>query len=139
VNGDRKTKLIRCANTTTEKPHDSQQLEPVLLGDEQQLYGDTGYIGNVEMLKKRGINARILKRRPRGKKGAPTPDLPLRERYLNKLKAKLRAPVEHVFACWKCVFGVRRTAYRGLEQVNSQVQRLALAYNLRRWGFLSRA
>jgi IS5 family transposase len=138
VNVDRQTKLIRCVNTTSERPHDSQQLEAVLLGDEEQVYGDSGYRANVDMLEQRGVRARILKPRVRGKKGEPTPPLPLRDQYMNKLRAKLRAPVEHIFACWKCVFGVTRTVYRGLERVNSQVQRLALAYNLRRWGYLCR-
>ena len=81
----------------------------------------------------------MLKKKTRGKKGEPAPALPLRDKYRNKLFAKLRAPVEHIFACWKTIFKVNRAWYRGLERVNQQVQSLALAYNLRRYGFLCRA
>ena len=42
VNADRKTKLIRRVNTTSERPHDSKQLRPVLVGDEKERFGDSG-------------------------------------------------------------------------------------------------
>lgn len=136
VNADRKSKLIRKVVTTSERPHDSQNLEACLVGDETELFADSGYVGKEETLAQRGIRAKIIKKRQRGKKGQPAPELPLREKYRNRLISKLRAPVEHIFACWKTVFHVVRTRYRGLERVNQQVQSLALAYNLKRYGFL---
>jgi len=139
ANVDRKAKLIRKVVTTSERPHDSQNLEASLVGDETELFADSGYLGQEGMLNQRGIKAKIIKKRNRGKKGEPTPELSLRERYRNKLLSKLRAPVEHVFACWKTVFKAFRARYRGLERVNQQIQSLALAYNLRRYGFLCRA
>jgi transposase, IS5 family len=139
VNCDRKSRLIRKVVTTSERPHDSQNLETSLVGDEKEIFADSGYTGQEEMLEKRKIKIKIIKKRPRCKKGEPTPELPLRDQYRNKLIAKLRAPGEHVFACWKTAFKFVRTAYRGLERVNQQVQSNALAYNLRRYGFLSRA
>jgi IS5 family transposase len=137
-NVDRASKLIRRVNTTSERPHDSQQLEPVLIGDEGHLYLDSGYTGTDKLIRSKNIVPHIIKRRGRGKKGEATPPLKLRDRYRNKLIAKLRAPVEHVFACWKTVFKVVRVAYRGLGKVNQQMQQLALAYNLRRYGYLCR-
>jgi transposase, IS5 family len=139
VNADRKSKLIRKVITTSERPHDSQNLEASLVGDEKEVFADSGYAGQEDMLKKRNIQAKILKKRKRGKKGEPSPELPLRDKYRNKLLAKLRAPIEHVFACWKVVFKMVRAHYRGLERVNQQLHSLALAYNLRRYGFLCRA
>jgi len=139
ANVDRKAKLIRKVVTTSERPHDSQNLEASLVGDETELFADSGYLGQEGMLNQRGIKAKIIKKRNRGKKGEPTPELSLRERYRNKLLSKLRAPVEHVFACWKTVFKAFRARYRGLERVNQHIQSLALAYNLRRYGFLCRA
>lgn len=139
ANVDRKTKLIRRINTTSERPHDSQQLEPVLVGDETSLYADSGYLGNKPLLEERGIQPYILKKRVRGKKGEPTPPLPLRDKYKNRIISKSRAPVEHIFACWKTVFKLTRAWYRGLERVNQQIQSLAIGYNLRRYGYLSRA
>jgi len=139
VNADRKTKLIRKVLTTSERPHDSQNLEDVLVGDETKLFADSGYQGCQEMLEKRNIDHRILHKRKRGKKGEKTPDLPLRKKYLNKIYSKLRAPVEHIFATWQCIFKLKRAWYRGLERVHQQVQSLCLAYKLRRYGFLTRA
>lgn len=139
VNADRQSKLIRKVVTTSERPHDSQNLKASLVGDEKEVFADSGYLGQEEMLEKRRIKPHILKRRKRGKKGEPTPELLLRDKYRNKLLAKLRAPVEHIFAYWKGIFNAIRVRYRGLERVNQQIQSLALAYNLRRYGFLCRA
>ncbi|MCE2930413.1 MAG: transposase [Vampirovibrionales bacterium] len=57
---------------------------------------------------------------------------------MNRLWSGIRASVEHVFACWKTVFKVDRVWYRGLEAVKQQMNGLALAYNLRRYGYLAR-
>src|SRR5262249_53890619 len=138
INVDAGSKIIRKAHTESARPHDSQHLEPVLKGDEKEMFGDSGYQGTQEKLKQRGCKPRIMAKRKRGKKGEPTTPLPLRLKYLNKLYAKTRVRVEHVFACWKTAFKVQRAWYRGLERVNQQVQSLALAYNLRRYGYLTR-
>lgn len=138
INMDVGTKIIRKSDTEDARPHDSQHMGKVLKGDEKQMYADSAYQGNKEALADRGCKPRIMAKRQRGKKGEPTPDLPLRLKYLNKLYAKTRSRVEHVFACWKTVFKVQRAWYRGLERVNQQVQSLTLAYNLRRYGYLKR-
>lgn len=138
INVDVKTKLIRKAHTESARPHDSQHLESVLKGDETEIYGDSGYQGTQDILEMRNCKARLIAKRQRGKKGEPTPELPLRLKYLNRLYAKIRGRVEHIFACWKTVFHIQRAWYRGLERVNQQVQSLTLAYNLRRYGFLVR-
>lgn len=135
ANVDVKTKLVRKVHTTSARPHDSQMLEDSLKGDENLLYADSAYAGHRHKLK--GIKTRILYKSQRGKKGEPTPELPSRQKSLNKAYAKVRARGEHVFASWKQ--GIRRAWYRGLERVNQQVQSMALAYNLRRYGFLCRA
>lgn len=139
VNVDAGSKLIRRVGTTTEKPHDSQQLEPVLIGDEGRITADSGYLGKEALIESKGLRPQILKRRKRGKKDEAAPPLALRHKYRNKLLARLRAPVEHIFACWKATFKCVRVAYRGLAKVAQQAQSLALAYNLRRYGYLCRA
>lgn len=138
VNADVGTKLIRKVDTQSARAHDSQHLASVLKGDEKEMYADSGYQGTQETLAKQNCKARIIAKRKRGKKGEPTPDLPLRLKYLNKLYAKTRSRVEHIFGTWKTLFKIQRAWYRGLERVNQQMQSLALAYNLRRYGFLTR-
>ena len=139
VNADVGSKLIRKVYTDSARPHDSQHVQSVLKGDESLMYADSGYQGTQDTLAKQKCKARFMAKRKRGKKGEPTPPLPLRLKYLNRLYAKTRARVEHIFGIWKTVFKIQRACYRGLERVNQQMQSLALAYNLRRYGFLSRA
>lgn len=138
ANVDVKSKLIRKVVTTSARPHDSQMLEDVLKGDEKLLYADSAYEGHRHKL--RGVRTRILYKRHRGKKGEPTPPLSPRKEKLNKAYAKVRARGEHVFAGFKSGLGaIQRAWYRGLERVNQQLQSLAIGYNLRRYGFLTRA
>ena len=99
---------------------------------------DSGYTGMGEVAKRKGLKLNHLKRRPRGKKGEPTPELALRDKYMNRLFSGIRSSVEHVFACCKTVLKVDRVWYRGLDAVKQQMNGLALAYNLRRYGYLAR-
>jgi IS5 family transposase len=87
----------------------------------------------------RGVRAVWLKKESAGSKARPPPPLPLRHKYKNRLISKIRCRVEHPFACFKVVFKVVKTAYRGLENVAAQMTTVALAYNLRRFGYLARA
>jgi IS5 family transposase len=138
VNADVKVKLLRKVVTTSARPHDSQMTENVLLGDEEIMYGDSAYLGKKKALQKRKCKARLIYKRSRGKKGEATPELPARKKLLNQAYSKVRSRVEHIFACWKTVFKVTRAWYRGLKRVNQQLQSLAIAYNLRRYGYLTR-
>lgn len=138
INVDRGSKLIRKVHTTSERPHDSQGLAPVLIGDEGHVVADSGYTGMKNVAEAKGVKLHYIERRVRGKKGESTPELSLRGKYRNRLLSKIRASVEHVFGCWKSVFKVSRVWYRGLEAVKQQMNGLALAYNLRRYGYLVR-
>lgn len=140
VNVDQESKFVRKVSTTPANVTDDQAMDSALVGDEQKAYGDKGYDQPKprEELKKRKIKARILWKRKRGKKGEGPKPLPKRKAVLNKAYSKLRARVEHVFGIWKTVFKVTRARYRGLERVNQQFQTLAMAYNLRRLGYLTK-
>jgi transposase, IS5 family len=138
ANVDVKSKLIRKVVTTSARPHDSQMLKDVLKGDEKLLYADSAYEGHRHKI--RGMRTRILYKRHRGKKGESTPPLSPRKEKLNKAYAKVRVRGEHVFAGFKSgLGGIQRAWYRGLERVNQQLQSMALGYNLRRYGYLTRA
>lgn len=139
INGDVKTKLIRKIHVSSARAHDSQHVDAVLIGDEAILYGDSGYQGTQKKLAERGCIGRMIAKKTRGKAGEKGPELRLRDKYLNKLYSKLRVRVEHVFGSWKTLYKVKRAWYRGLTQVKQQMHSLALAYNLRRYGFLTRA
>jgi transposase, IS5 family len=139
INMHSDSKLIRRIDTDSARAHDSQHLEKVLVGDETVLYADSGYQGCEEKLAAHGCKGYVVKKRKRGKKGEARPPLPLRYKYRNRLISKIRCRVEHPFACFKTVFRVVRAAYRGLGRVAAQMTTVALAYNLRRFGYLARA
>lgn len=140
INMDAKSKLIRKTNTTSAKLLDHQSVEEVIIGDEKNFYGDKGYAPARAALRKKmpNCNIKIMYKRKRGKKGEPTPDLHPLKTAANKAYSKTRSRVEHAFATIKDVFGFKRLRYRGLERVSAKFDSLAIAYNLRRLGFLVR-
>jgi IS5 family transposase len=79
-------------------------------------YTDSGYTGQEKVLKP-GLRLATIKKRQRGKKGEGSVELTAEELKHNKWVGKLRAGVEHVYACWKERFGLKRASYRGLERV----------------------
>ena len=77
-------------------------------------------------------------KRQRGKKGSKYVDLDVFREYKNRIIAKERARVEHIFAALKRIFKFTRLRYRGLERVTTKFESLIIAYNFYRLGFLLR-
>jgi len=138
VNMDEKSKLIRKTNTTSAKLLDHQSVEDVIIGDEQELYGDRGYTPARKDLKNKmpKCKIKIMYKKKRGKKNEPAPELHPLKKAANKKYAGIRARVEHVFGTMKETFRFTRLRYRGLERVANKFNSLAIAYNLRRFGYL---
>ena len=65
-------------------------------------------------------------------------DLDVFREYNNRIIAKERARVEHIFAALKRIFKFTRLRYRGLERVTTKFESLIIAYNFYRLGFLMR-
>jgi IS5 family transposase len=138
INMDANSKLIRKTNTTAANVLDHQSVEEVIIGDENELYGDKGYAPARKTLKEKmkDCKIKIMHKRQRGKKNEPTPELSPKKKEANRSYSKIRSRVEHAFATMKEAFGFRRLAYRGLERVAGKFDSLAIAYNLRRLGYL---
>lgn len=138
TNVDKESKFIRKTHTTPANVLDYQSLENTLKGDEKVVYGDKGYDypESRDVLKAQECKARILFKRKRGKKNEGPKPLPWYKKLLNKAYSKIRAVVEHPYAVFETVFGVKRARYRGLERVNQEAQSLTFAYNFRRLGFI---
>ena len=62
----------------------------------------------------------------------------IEKEYKNRIIAKERARVEHIFAALKRIFKFTRLRYRGLERVTTKFESLIIAYNFYRLGFLMR-
>ncbi len=122
---DAESGLVHTVTTTAANAHDVTQAHALLHGEEEVVFADSGY---------RGVEKReeIEKQHPDvdwqiammpGKRKAldkSKPSHALRDK-LEKLKASIRAKVEHPFRVIKCQFGHRKTRYRGLAKNTSQL------------------
>ena len=122
---DAESGLVHTVTTTAANAHDVTQAHTLLHGEEGVVFADSGY---------RGVEKReeIEKQHPDvdwqiammpGKRKALDKSKPshvLRDK-LEKLKASIRAKVEHPFRVIKCQFGHRKTRYRGLAKNTSQL------------------
>jgi IS5 family transposase len=122
---DAESGLVHTATTTAANAHDITQAHALLHGQEEVVFADAGY---------RGVEKRneVQKQHPDvdwqiammpGKRKALDKSQPagvLKEK-LEKLKASVRAKVEHPFRVIKCQFGHRKTRYRGLAKNTSQL------------------
>ncbi|MFS1526117.1 IS5 family transposase [Microbulbifer sp. 2304DJ12-6] len=113
--------LIHSLETTAANAHDVTATEQLLHGEENRVWGDSGYTGaeKREELKDKKVEWHIAM------KPSKLKTLPGKEelKAAEKIKAQIRAKVEHPFRYIKCIFGYRKVRYRGLEK---NTQRLCL-------------
>lgn len=118
---DKDTGLVHTLKTTAANVHDVAVAAELLTGEEETVYGDSGYLGaekreEAVRWNKKGKKIRYkINRRPSQFKNCPTrskAQIKRRERE----KSSVRAKVEHVFAVVKNRFHFRKTRYRGLRK-----------------------
>src|SRR5690606_27943862 len=122
--------LIHSISTTPANAHDITQVDKLLHGDEKRVWGDAGYLGvdKRKEHKKRDVDW-LLSMRP-GKRAELAKSNPLA--VAEKIKASVRAKVEHGFFYIKQVFGYNKVRYRGLEKNTNRFYVLAGLTNLLR-------
>lgn len=130
---DRRHGLIRTWTVTHAAAHDGGQLRDLLDASNTAsgVWADTAYrsAANMAALAKRGLTARLQRPKPRGK------PMPPNIRRGNATRGKVRAAVEHVFACQKQRLRlVVRTV--GLARAQTKLGLANLAYNLLRFVWL---
>jgi IS5 family transposase len=107
---DSRTTLIHSVAATAANVHDSQVLPKLLHGQETRAWGDAAYSGQRDVIQqyapdaKSFIQAKAHRNRP----------LSEAERARNRIKARVRAKVEHAFLVIKRIFGWAKVRYRGL-------------------------
>ncbi|WP_445363762.1 IS5 family transposase [Microbulbifer sp. ANSA003] len=120
--------VIHSIDTTSANSHDVTTTERVLHGEEKRIWGDSGYIGaeKREELKEREADWYIAM------KPSKLKTLPGRDalRKAEKIKAQIRAKVEHPFRYIKRVFGYDKVRYRGLLKNTERLCLLAGFTNL---------
>jgi len=112
VGVDSKTKMIHSVVATGANQADAKILPHLLHGEEREVWGDQGYVGQSQVIRevapqaRESINRRCLYH---GK-------LNVEEFLRNREKSRIRSKVEHVFQVMKVKFGFVKVRYRGLKK-----------------------
>ena len=107
--------------------HDIVPADKLLHGEEQRVFGDAGYLGiqKRDELHHRCDVSWYIARRPGTRK-----KLDAKQQKVEKIKASIRAKVEHPFRYIKQVFGYGKVRYRGLAKNTQRLHLLAAFSNL---------
>ena len=114
--------LVHTVLTTPANVNDITQAHGLLHGEETVAFGDAGYQG----VEKRPENADTaltwhVALRPGTRRALPDDELGQLQRRIERVKAGLRAKVEHPFHIVKNLFRYRKTRYRGLARNTAHV------------------
>lgn len=120
--------LIHTLATTAANVSDVVMVGQLLHGRERHVWGDAGYLGaeKHQRPERRPVHWHIAMR-PGRRAQLPAGGS---QESLERLKASVRAKVEHAFFYIKCVFGYGKVRYRGLSKNTNRLQVLAAFSNL---------
>ena len=104
----------------------------LLHGQETDVFGDAGYQGIEKRAEAQDLEVQwhIAMRPGKRRVVDKTTRMGALKEKLEKLKASIRAKVEHPFRVIKCQFGYRKTRYRGLAKNTAQLITLFALSNL---------
>ena len=122
VGVDSTTGMVHTVVGTAANVHDVTQAHLLLHGNETDAFGDAGYQGADKRPESEGstVNWHVAMRPGNRKQLPDTRDGRLQER-IEKMKASIRALVEHPFHVVKNRFGHRKLRYRGLAKNTAQL------------------
>ena len=110
VGVDSKTTLVHAVVATAANTADSAVLPQLLHGDETKVWGDQAYRGQRKVIHECAPRAKDCTNQ-RYRHSGVVDEV---EREKNRVKSKVRAKVEHVFAVIKLKFGFTKVRYKGL-------------------------
>ena len=117
--------LVHTVTTTAANAHDVTQAHALLHGQEEVVFADSGYRGVEKRQeiqdKHAGVDWEIAMMPGKRKALDKTKASQALTDRIEKIKASIRAKVEHPFRVIKCQFGHRKTRYRGLAKNTSQL------------------
>ena len=118
---DKESGLVHTVKVTAANEHDVTVTSELLTGEEEEVYGDSGYLGaekRPEALKKnkagKSVRYKINRRPSQSKNKSARSQAQIKRREHEK--SSVRAKVEHVFAVVKLQLRFRKTRYRGLQK-----------------------
>lgn len=131
---DAESGLVHTVTTTPANDHDITQAHALLHGQESVVFADSGYRG----VEKReeiqtqhpGVDWNVAMMPGKRRVLDKTKRIDQLVEKLEKLKASIRAKVEHPFRVIKCQFGYRKTRYKGLAKNTAQLITLFALSNI---------
>ena len=127
---DSKSGLVHSAGVTPANVHDSQQLDQLLTGEENRLYGDSAYNGQKDALKAIAPKARDFTNK-RAYRNRPLSE---QDKETNRRKSSVRAKVEHPFLGLKRLWGFAKARYRGMAKNANRAFAMLALLNINSWG-----
>lgn len=117
--------LVHTVTITAANAHDITQAAALLHGQEEVVFADSGYRGvhKREEIQTQHPHANWHIAMMLGQRKAMDKSKPINafKEQLEKIKASIRAKVEHPFRVIKCQIGHRKVRYRGLANITSQL------------------
>ena len=127
--------LVHTVETTSANVHDSNMVVVLLQGTEEDVYGDSGYLGaekkdDAILVNNEGHPIRYqINKRPSQLKKASGEKFEL-FKAIEHAKSSVRSKVEHVFCVIKRIFYFCKTRYRGREKLHQHCCTLFALANL---------
>src|ERR1700739_411216 len=114
---DSKEGHVHSVCTTAASVADKHMLADLLHGEERKVWGDGGYQGQGEAIRQAAAHAKdVTSRRTRYKDFVDE-----LQRAKNRVKAHVRAKVEHPFRILKRIFGFEKGRYRGVKKNHNRL------------------
>lgn len=135
VGVDKDSGIVHTLEVTGANEHDVSMTSKLLTGEEEVVYGDSGYLGaekreDAVTKNKQGkkIRYKVNRRPSQYKKNSKRSQAQMKRREHEK--SSVRAKVEHVFAVVKGQLRYRKTRYRGLRKQTAKLNMLFALANL---------
>jgi transposase, IS5 family len=127
---DAESGLVHTVVCTSANVNDLNVAGQLLHGDEDTAFGDAGYQGVHKRPEAEGPNWHVAMRAGKRRKLNPFIESQYLAEQAEKLKASVRAKVEHPFRVLKRQFGMTKVRYRGLAKNTAQIITLFALSNL---------
>lgn len=135
VGVDKNSGLVHTVKATGANVHDVTMTSELLTGEEDEVYGDSGYTGAdkrddaiIRNNKGRKIKYKINRKPSQIKKLSPSGQYAAKK--AEHKKSSVRSKVEHIFAVVKRQLGYRQTRYRGLKKQTAKFNIMFALANL---------
>ncbi|MFT0175196.1 IS5 family transposase, partial [Paraburkholderia mimosarum] len=127
---DAESGLVHTVIGTAANVHDINAAEALLHGQEKDVYADAGYQGIEKRCQANPVRWHVAMRPGKRRQLDLTNPLDAIYNQIERLKAGMRAKVEHPFRVLKQQFGYTKTRYRGLVKNTAQITTLFALGNL---------